>query len=613
MSNTLQFRISNDKGMWLKSLALRSWTADINESYVKTIETKDLDSAFIKNSLLTVIETLYVNDKSISNVLNIEIYDIKNVDIAHIRFENNPVNMMITKQLNPKYALSDDLVNSIDYIIDIILDEIVDMHIRLLSAATVSSALASMKSMLGMDPGIDEVEDSSETTEDALEALCRKISTETKAEVVKPKETLEDYVCNSILKEELEEIVDFFKNADVYKNANVELPKGILLKGSWGTGKTYAARCIAGTVNCYFMTCTASALQGMYIGSGAENIRKVFKGAKLLAEKSKKGVIVFIDELDSFGDRQNRGSGSSGEEDRTLNQLLAEMSGFEANSNVMVLAATNFPERLDMALMRSGRFGRQITIEYPDDYERLNLVKYYCSKINLKLDSTVTHAEITDLTKGLTPADIKEIINEACILTIRHKNTEISLEEINEAINKVITKNIRQPDADPKDFKLITAHECGHVLAEYLYNNTFPIKVTNYSYGNAGGFTQSAEVLSGIISKERFIIEAKILLGGRAAEAVYCGYITNGASNDLDKVKKLLYAYYEDYNFEGFEVEKLDQLVLNKLNNLYLDVIRDFKNPENFKYLEDLVTHLNKERVLYTSDIINILPIVGGM
>lgn len=606
MSSTrVVFRVCAE-GKWLKSPVLHSWTADINEAMHADIEVSKIDYSYIKTMFLDLVEEEFIKDSFVKDTLEIHMFDEAGLTTyATFKFINTATQMNVESitPAVPKYPA--DVNDTIDYMTEVMFKEAPDMHIRILAKTTMSSAISSMKSLLGIDDSLST--ESSEEGEDAIEALCKKISSETKAEVVKPKETLEDYICNNILKEELEEIVDFFKNADVYKNANVELPKGILLKGVWGTGKTYAARCIAGTVSSYFMTCTASALQGMYIGSGAENIRKVFKGAKLLAEKSKKGVIVFIDEIDSFGDRQNRGGGASGEEDRTLNQLLAEMSGFESNSNVMVLAATNFPERLDSALMRSGRFGRQITIDYPDDYERLDLVKYYCSKLNFKLNDLVTHAEITDLTKGLTPADIKEIINEACILAIRHKHTEISLDEINEAINKVITKNIRQPDAEPNDFKLITAHECGHVLAEYLYNKTCPIKVTNYSYGSTGGFTQSAEVLSGIVSKDRLINEIKILLGGRAAEEVYCGYITNGASNDLEKVKKLLYSYYEHYNFEHFEIEKLDQLVLDKIQEIYNQIVNDFKETSNYDNLTKLITSLSTSRVLYTSDIKMIL------
>ena len=374
-----------------------------------------------------------------------------------------------------------------------------------------------------------------------------------------------------------------------------------------GTGKTYAARCIAGSVDCYFITCTASSLQGMYIGSGAENIRAIFKGARLLAEKSGKGVILFIDELDSFGDRQNRSGGAGGEEDRTLNQLLAEMSGFTETENIMVLAATNFPERLDSALMRSGRFGRQITIDYPDDEERKHMVTYYFNKIKMSIESGVTYEDIAALTKGLTPADIKEIANEAGILTIRQSKTEITLDNINEAVNKVITKNIRHPDKSNEELRLVTAHECGHVIAEVLYNKTIPIKVTNYAYGDAGGFTQSAEVLSGILPKDRFINEIKILLGGRAAEEVICGYITNGASNDLEKAKKLIYSYFQYYNFEKYEVKELDQLVINKIDDLYKEVVEDFKEKANNNVLRNLISELSHDRVLYSSNIVGIV------
>lgn len=602
-SSKVIFRILGE-GKWLKSPVLHSWTTNISEAMKAELEVSRIDYNCIKHMFIDVIEETFLTDPNIKDTLELHVFDATDtLKYATIGFVHSKTQMTVVRDINPKISIPTDVQDILDYMTDIIADEASDMHIRMLAKSTMSSAISSMKNILGIEDSMDMKDIESEEGEEAIEALCKKISSETKAEVVKPKETLNDYICNDILKEELEEIVDFFKNADTYRDANVELPKGILLKGVWGTGKTYAARCIAGTVNSYFMTCTASSLQGMYIGSGAENIRKVFKGAKLLADKSKKGVIVFIDEIDSFGDRQNRSGGASGEEDRTLNQLLAEMSGFESNSNVMVLAATNFPERLDSALMRSGRFGRQITIDYPDDYERLDLIKYYCSKLNFKLNDSVTYAEITDLTKGLTPADIKEIINEACILAIRHKNTEISLDEINEAINKVITKNIRQPDAKPKELQLITAHECGHVLAEYLYNKTYPIKVTNYSYGSTGGFTQSAEVLSGIVSKDRILNEVRILLGGRAAEEVYCRYVTNGASNDLEKAKKLLYAYYETYNFEHFEVEKLDQLVLDKIDEIYKAVVCDFNTRTNSLLLNTLVTALSKSRVLYTVDI----------
>lgn len=444
---------------------------------------------------------------------------------------------------------------------------------------------------------------------DDITKLIEEITTKTKADISKPKETLDDYVCNETLREELEEIKDFFENESVYKDAGVETPKGILFKGVPGTGKTYAARCLAGSTECYFMSCTASALQGMYIGSGAENIRAIFKGAKQLREKTGKGVYLFIDELDSFGNREHRSGGAGGEEDRTLNQLLAEISGFSDVDGILVLGATNYPDRLDDALMRSGRFSRQITIDRPETEEREAMVRYYLSKIKFPLDDA-TCEDIAQLTKGLTPADIKEILNEAAILTVRQKLSNITLNNINEAVNKVITKNIRTPDGK-LDARLVAAHEVGHVLAEVLYANSTPIKVTNYSYGNAGGFTQTGNQLEGIVSKERHIAEVKMLLGGRAAESVMYGYVTNGASNDLDRAKKLLHRYYSKYHFEEYQVKDLEQTVLNKLNEIFLDVVSDFSTSENYKLLNWLTDELEANRVLYAKDIVAICaPII---
>lgn len=597
MAEEIKIRFANAKKEYLKTLTPISYTANISEAYTVMCDVSLVDYDWIKDNVLNTIESIYLNDGI--QTLILWIFDNFDNDFVNCSIVHDPAGRIFgTDSWDPSITVTKDVKDAAVLVLDNIKSEIADIFIRCAaSTATVSSTISSMAKAVGAT-----IPSGATGTTD-LDKLCESISQNTKAEIVKPKETLADYICNDLLKTELEEIKDFFENSGTYKAANVAIPKGILFKGPWGTGKTYAARCIAGSVDCYFMTCTASALQGQYIGSGAENIRTMFKGAKLLAEKSGKGVILFIDELDSFGDRQHRGSGSSGEEDRTLNQLLAEMSGFTETENIMVLAATNFPERLDSALMRSGRFGRQITIDYPDDYERLHMVKYYFDKIKMPIESKVTHDDIADLTKGLTPADIKEISNEAGILTIRQKKTEISLDNINEAINKVITKNIRHPDKSKTELDVVTAHECGHVLAEVIYENSIPIKVTNYAYGDAGGFTQTAEVLSGILSKERYINEIRKLLGGRAAEKVICGYITNGASNDLEKAKSITTAYFKYYNFEKYDVEKLDQLVLDKINSIYEELVEEFKKPENFKVLTDLIRELTSKRVLYSTDI----------
>ena len=436
-----------------------------------------------------------------------------------------------------------------------------------------------------------------------LDAIIEKVKKQSKADIVKPKETLADYVCDESLKEELLEVKSFFENAGTYKSAGIRIPKGILFKGVPGTGKTYAARCIAGDVDCYFMTCTASSLQGMYIGSGAENIRNVFEGAKALRKASGKGVIIFFDELDSLGSRASHNGSASGEEDRTLNQLLAELSGFEDAEGIMVLGATNYPERIDDALMRSGRFSRQITIAIPEEDERRSLVEYYFGKLVMPVDSECTVEDVTALTKGLTPADISEIVNEAGILAIRNKRSTLMLQDVNEAINKVITKNIRKPDKDADFHRQVAVHEIGHVVAEAVYGNSLSIKVTNYSYGDAGGFTQNGGAFQGLITEEKYKARVLGLLGGRAAEEVILGYVTTGASEDFARAKSMIRNFYETYHFDTYRHADLDQEVLLTLEAWYKECVEKFQDPDVRELITELTTELIKNRVLYAKDI----------
>lgn len=471
----------------------------------------------------------------------------------------------------------------------------ISIKIATSSRGSISKLMKDAEAM-GMGPGL---KGSLKGTKD-VDLVIDAINEKTKATVSKPDVTLDDYICNDILKEELNEIKNFMEKYDEYIKLGIQLPKGILFKGDPGTGKTYAARCIAGSTDCYFLSCTASSLQGMYIGSGTQNIRDVFEGAKKLLEVSGKGVIIFIDEIDSLGNRdENHGAG--GEENRTLNQLLAEMSGFEESQKIMVMAATNYEQRLDSALKRSGRFSRHINIDLPDEDEREYLIEYYFKKISLPLD--LSYIELVDITENLTPADIKEIANEAAILTVRQSLSKITLDNVNEAINKVITKNIR--NKDKLDINLVSAHEAGHTLAEWIYTNSLATKVTSYSYGDAGGFTQSSFKLKGIMPKDKFIAEIKILLAGRAAEQVMCGYITGGASSDLDRAKKIMNSYYKDYNFDAYEVEKLNQIVIDEINKLQRDVIEDFEKQKDT--LKTLTENLIKNRVLYKKDLAALL------
>lgn len=590
------FKFRNSKGQFLNNVSPVTYTNDESAAYVADLDLDSYDLDDLENNIVSVISSMAIHEGTldVSLVISMDSTSPKFVDID---IKGGTVAVALDPMEAPKLpasVLADVKKLSLD-----LADYIVDISMKLKgSMPSLSKMVDDLADAFGMGKGaISGVKGGS------VDEIIEAINTKTKATVSKPKENLKDYVCNDMLMEELIEVKDFMENYKQYKDLSIEIPRGILFKGPPGTGKTYAARCIAGSTDCYFLSCTASSLQGMYIGSGTQNIRDIFTGAKQLKETSGKGVIIFIDELDSLGSRDSHTGGAGGEEDRTLNQLLAEMSGFEDVDQLLVMGATNYPERLDDALMRSGRFSRQINIPYPTAIERLPLVEHYFNKIKMPLDST-DHMEIAELTDGLTPADIKEIANEAAILSIRHKLSNITLDNINEAINKVITKNVRNKDT--LDVRLVSAHEAGHVLAQVIYTGKYPIKVTSYSYGDAGGFTQPGLEKNGLRTQSAFLDECYMLLAGRAAEQVICGHITNGASNDLEKTKKIIKAYYKYYNFDHYEAKELDQIILDDLDTYYKKVLDDFKNDTNFKMLTELTEVLTKERVLYTKDIISI-------
>jgi len=507
----------------------------------------------------------------------------------------------LIKAIHP--STSSDIVDFLNNLANEIVGDVGATYIKGATSGMLSSLSKTVKDLdrtMGKGSGKLSIGDSTD-----IDEIIDAINNETKGHVSKPEVTLKDYVCGYTLSQELDEVKNFMENYQKYKDLNIELPIGILLKGAPGTGKTYAAKCIAGSTDCYFISCTASSLQGMYIGSGSQNIRELFNAAKMLQKASNKGVIIFIDEIDSLGSRDSHSGGAGGEEDRTVNQLLAEMNGFEDIDRIMVMAATNYAERLDDALTRSGRFSRQIYIPYPKESERQWLLDFYFSRLKTPLSGTDTYA-ITDLTDGLSPADIKEVANESAILAVRAGRTEIILDDVNEAINKCITKNIRNED-DPKSVGLVAIHECGHVLAEFLYLNEISTKVTNFSYGGAGGFTQSSFRLEGILDKDKFLGDIKTLLAGRAAEEVLGKTVTNGASNDLYKAKRILKTYYVDYMFDKYDSKDLDNIIINKINELYNNVVEDFNFPENYEKLDRLSKELQSKRILYKIDLINIL------
>lgn len=586
------FIFSKEPEGYVKNLVPLEFTAVKSDALCVSCTVDPLDIDMFEDTVWKVFEELINQTSDMHWTISIE--NASGDKLAEFQTEDDKVGWVRTSHCTPVDArVLYEVANTLkEYLMTTALKLAMAKVSGLATAPTVTSATSA--STIATHPTVSSAE---------LDKLVEAIKAKTKADIVKPKETLADYVCDDILMAELVEVKSFFEDAGTYTAAGIKLPKGILFKGVPGTGKTYAARCIAGSTECWFMTCTASALQGQYIGSGAENIRNIFNGAKTLKEQSGKGVIIFLDELDSFGSRDSHNGSASGEEDRTLNQLLAEMSGFEDVEGIMVLGATNYPDRLDDALLRSGRFSRQISINLPDDYERAELVQYYFGKIKLPLAADCDVDDITALTKSLSPADICEIANEAGILTIREKGAEISLRTVNEAINKVITKNIRKPDKSPEFARTVAIHECGHVLAEVWWSQRYPVKVTNFSYGDAGGFTQPGGRNEGIVDKIQYKAEVMGLLGGRAAEQVLCADVSTGASEDLDRAKRMIRKYYAVYHFEPYEVKDLDQRVHDTLVVWCEECVREFNSPELRKVLESMTAELSAKRVLYTKDI----------
>lgn len=566
--------------------------------YTVTFDLESIsDEDFVRNEIVGLCEQVLEGIPDNSFTL---IFDDKATGEHIYKLDVNTMKVM--GAYSKTLTLTDEINDQFSAFVAIFMSVVPDMWLRLKMSRMASSTVGAIRGMLGGSKM------SAKPTDD-VDKIIADIEENTKADIVKPKETLADYVSTPRLKEELEEIVNLFKNSVTYKGYGLNLPKGVLLKGPPGTGKTFAAKCIAGTTDAWFMTCTASSLQGQYIGSGTQNIKQVFDGAKLLAEKSKKGVIIFMDELDSLGSRDSHRGGGGSEEDRTLNQLLAEMSGFDAEDyDIMLIGATNYAERLDDALLRSGRFGRQITIDYPDEHERMEMIKHYYGKIKIPREASADDATLSDLMDGLTPADIAEIANESGIMTVRHGNKEIMLDDINETINRTITKNVRSEDGPTKLIELISAHEAGHALMEIIYEKRFPIKMTSYGYGDAGGFTQSSKPASGITSKEKYMARIMTLLGGRAAEQTICGFVTTGASSDLMKAKRMLTDYFKTYDFEQHDVTKVEQLVEDKLNELYGKAVAKMAEPDILKWLTNMTAQLMTDRVMYKTDIIALTP-----
>ncbi|HEY9625291.1 MAG TPA: ATP-dependent zinc metalloprotease FtsH2 [Crinalium sp.] len=335
-------------------------------------------------------------------------------------------------------------------------------------------------------------------------------------------------------KEELQEVVTFLKKPERFTAVGAKIPKGVLLVGPPGTGKTLLAKAIAGEAGVPFFSISGSEFVEMFVGVGASRVRDLFKKAKENAP-----CIIFIDEIDAVGRQRGAGIGGGNDErEQTLNQLLTEMDGFEGNTGIIIIAATNRPDVLDSALLRPGRFDRQVTVDPPDIKGRLEVLQVHAR--NKKLASEVSLEAIARRTPGFTGADLANLLNEAAILTARRRKDAITMLEIDDAVDRVVAGMEGTPLVDSKSKRLIAYHELGHAIVGTLLKSHDPVqKVTLIPRGQAQGltwFTPSED--QGLISRSQIMARITGALGGRAAEQVIFGdaEVTTGAGNDLQQV-----------------------------------------------------------------------------
>lgn len=339
---------------------------------------------------------------------------------------------------------------------------------------------------------------------------------------------------------ELQEVVDFLKNPDKYTALGAKIPKGALLVGPPGTGKTLLAKAVAGEAGVPFFSCAASEFVELFVGVGASRVRDLFEKAK-----AKAPCIIFIDEIDAVGRQRGAGMGGGNDErEQTINQLLTEMDGFEGNTGVIVLAATNRPDVLDQALLRPGRFDRQVTVDRPDLEGRKRILGVHARGKSLSKD--VDLEKVGRNTPGFTGADLENLMNEAAILTARRELKEISMDEITDALERIIAGAEKKGAVmSPKKKKLVAYHEAGHAVVGALMPEYDPVtKISIVPRGAAGGltfFAPSEERLeSGLYSKSYLMNQMAVAMGGRVAEELIFGAedVTTGASGDFQQVSR---------------------------------------------------------------------------
>ena len=428
--------------------------------------------------------------------------------------------------------------------------------------------------------------------------------------------------------ENLQEIVDYLHNPEKYREIGASMPKGVLLVGPPGTGKTMLAKAVAGEADVPFFSMSGSEFVEMFVGMGASKVRDLFRQAK-----EKAPCIVFIDEIDAIGQKRNSGNlGGNDEREQTLNQLLTEMDGFEGNSGVIILAATNRPESLDPALTRPGRFDRRVPVELPDLQGREAILKVHAKKV--KVEKDIDYSAIARMASGASGAELANIVNEAALRAVRDGRKAASQTDFEESIEVVIAgyqkKNSILTDQEKK---IVAYHEIGHALVAAKQTNSAPVQKITIIPRTSGALGYTLQVDEGnhyLMNKEELENKIATLTGGRAAEEVAFGSVTTGASNDIEQATKLARAMITRYgmsdDFDMVAMETVQNQYLGgdtslacsaetqaKIDEKVVELVRQQHEKavqiltENREKLDELAAHLYEKETITGEEFMNIL------
>jgi cell division protease FtsH len=421
-------------------------------------------------------------------------------------------------------------------------------------------------------------------------------------EETRPKVKFKDVAGIDEAVEELKEIRDFLKDPDRYHRMGARIPRGVLLVGPPGTGKTLLAKAVAGEAGVPFFSISGSDFVEMFVGVGASRVRDLFKQAKEASPS-----IIFIDEIDAVGRQRGAGLGGGHDErEQTLNQLLVEMDGFEENEAVILIAATNRPDILDPALLRPGRFDRQVTVDRPDVRGREQILKVHAK--GKPIDESIDFAKLAKLTPGFTGADLANLMNEAALLSARRNKDTISQAEIEEAMERTIAGPERKTRVMTEgERKTIAFHESGHALVGHVLENSDPVhKISIISRGQALGYTLQLPTEDHYLeTKNGMLDQIAVLLAGRTAEELCCGDITTGASNDLERATKMAREMVTRY---GMSEELGTQVFGEAQHQVFLG--RDYANHQDYsaetaKRIDDEVERIMREAHMRAQNVLS--------